>query len=218
MSGSKLDGASIDLREDRQEASRRDMRRDNAERPRGMTPAAWTFRGGAPIEDVKLERLLMDRETARADRDFGEADRIRDKIIADFGVRMDDRDRALWYGETESAASKKNAPPSPRQARMADRDDRQEQDAVSSQRDDPYASAADDSARALAASLFDDAPQSAAQQQAPAEQPASYDRAARGAELAKLTVSELKAKCKNAALLVGGLKAVLVERLLDASV
>ena len=59
-------------------------------------PAAWFKPEGNDEEEQLIERLVEARTTARSERDYAKADRIRDEL-ADLGVEVQDRpDGAIW--------------------------------------------------------------------------------------------------------------------------
>lgn len=60
-----------------------------------LTPDAW-FEGGDPALKAEVETLLAQRATARAAKDWPEADRIRDRLNALNVVVMDGPDGATW--------------------------------------------------------------------------------------------------------------------------
>ena len=60
-----------------------------------LTPDAW-FEGGDPALKAEVEALLEQRATARAAKDWPEADRIRDRLNALNVVVMDGPDGATW--------------------------------------------------------------------------------------------------------------------------
>jgi cysteinyl-tRNA synthetase len=53
-------------------------------------PAAW-FKGDENEDEIKIERLVTARSTARREGDFSEADRLRDELLAEQGVILEDR-------------------------------------------------------------------------------------------------------------------------------
>lgn len=60
-----------------------------------LTPDAW-FEGGDPALKTEVEALLEQRATARAEKNWAEADRIRDRLNALNVVVMDGPDGATW--------------------------------------------------------------------------------------------------------------------------
>ncbi len=60
-----------------------------------LTPDAW-FEGGDPALKAEVEALLEQRATARAAKDWPEADRIRDRLNALNVIVMDGPDGATW--------------------------------------------------------------------------------------------------------------------------
>ncbi|WP_292036585.1 MULTISPECIES: cysteine--tRNA ligase [unclassified Brevundimonas] len=60
-----------------------------------LTPDAW-FEGGDPALKAEVEALLEQRAAARADKNWGEADRIRDRLNALNVVVMDGPQGATW--------------------------------------------------------------------------------------------------------------------------
>ncbi|GLK48564.1 cysteine--tRNA ligase [Brevundimonas intermedia] len=60
-----------------------------------LTPDAW-FEGGDPALKAEVEALLEQRAAARADKNWPEADRIRDRLNALNVVVMDGPDGATW--------------------------------------------------------------------------------------------------------------------------
>lgn len=60
-----------------------------------QTSAAW-FEGGDPALKTEVEALLEQRATARAEKNWAEADRIRDRLNALNVVVMDGPDGATW--------------------------------------------------------------------------------------------------------------------------
>ncbi|NBB61429.1 cysteine--tRNA ligase [Pseudomonas sp. ODNR1LW] len=60
-----------------------------------LTPDAW-FEGGDPALKAEVEALLDQRAAARADKNWPEADRIRDRLNALNVVVMDGPDGATW--------------------------------------------------------------------------------------------------------------------------
>ena len=60
-----------------------------------LTPDAW-FEGGDPALKAEVEALLAERQTARAEKNWGEADRIRDRLNALNVVVMDGPQGATW--------------------------------------------------------------------------------------------------------------------------
>ena len=60
-----------------------------------LTPDAW-FEGADPALKIEVEALLAQRHTARTEKDWAEADRIRDRLNALNIVVMDGPDGATW--------------------------------------------------------------------------------------------------------------------------
>jgi cysteinyl-tRNA synthetase len=60
-----------------------------------LTPEAW-FEGGDPALKAEVEGLLAERVTARAEKNWAEADRIRDRLTALNVVVMDGPTGATW--------------------------------------------------------------------------------------------------------------------------
>ncbi|MDQ1152909.1 cysteine--tRNA ligase [Brevundimonas sp. SORGH_AS_0993] len=60
-----------------------------------LTPDAW-FEGGDPALKAEVEALLEQRASARAEKNWAEADRIRDRLNALNVVVMDGPDGATW--------------------------------------------------------------------------------------------------------------------------
>jgi cysteinyl-tRNA synthetase len=59
----------------------------------------WQPKAGAGLTDAEIETLIADRRAARAAKNFAEADRIRDQLVA-AGVALEDKpDRTLWRRE-----------------------------------------------------------------------------------------------------------------------
>ncbi|MGV6819747.1 MAG: cysteine--tRNA ligase [Parvularcula sp.] len=67
-----------------------------------MTPNVW-FRGTATkqssLDDAAIEALIEKRQTARKDKDFAEADRIRDALAAD-GIVLEDGPNGVGWRRT----------------------------------------------------------------------------------------------------------------------
>jgi cysteinyl-tRNA synthetase len=79
----------------------------------GGPPGTFVRVGGGNLseEDVELiESLLVERDGYKRDRDFGKADRIRDRLSDDFAVRVDDRSKEWHVVSNEYTASRGSAP------------------------------------------------------------------------------------------------------------
>ena len=115
MTGSVLDGQSINVRADRQEASRRGRGQYETDKaPRGGHRGRATA-GGPPskdwrrvagsdddetqVDEGRVRQLLEARDSHRERRDFGPADQIRDELW-DMGISVDDalRQKCWWVG------------------------------------------------------------------------------------------------------------------------
>ena len=53
-------------------------------------PAAW-FKGDANEDEIKIELMVTARSTARREGDFSEADRLRDELLVEFRIALEDR-------------------------------------------------------------------------------------------------------------------------------
>ena len=58
-------------------------------------PAEW-FGGGADDESAEIDALVAQRQTARSNKDFATADRIRDELAARGIVIEDSADGVRW--------------------------------------------------------------------------------------------------------------------------
>jgi len=106
MTGSELDGRSLNVRKDAQESSRRQARgagsgarAADSWRDRQWSRVAGTADGEAAVDEAAVARLLAERDAARQQRDFQKADELLDDL-ADLGVSLDDarRQRSWWGG------------------------------------------------------------------------------------------------------------------------
>jgi hypothetical protein len=73
-------------------------------------------RGGGKISEETEEEimeLLQERDGYKRNRDFGKADRIRDRLMDDFQVRVDDRSREWHVVSDEYTVSANSAPVDP---------------------------------------------------------------------------------------------------------
>ena len=55
------------------------------------TPEAWFSAGSSDDESAEIEALIEQRNRARAEKDFSEADAIRDRLTA-MGILLEDAD------------------------------------------------------------------------------------------------------------------------------
>ena len=66
--------------------------------PRLLHPVAlrWSPTNANTLGEVEIDTMVAARRKARADRDFAEADRIRDELV-DAGVILEDKpDETIW--------------------------------------------------------------------------------------------------------------------------
>ena len=144
----------------------------------------------APLDaatTAEVAALLKERAAAKRDRDYGTADDIRDRLRDDFGVTVDDRVK-------EWTAAGARAAPAP--AAAVEAEDAGPAFAILDDDDD------------------DDGDDVAVVGDAAA--PAAGGAAPSGDDLEKLTIPELKDILRDAGLKVGGKKAELVDRILEA--
>jgi len=67
---------------------------DRGSRGGNERPSTFTRRGGGSLtdEDIEsVEQLLAERTDCKRDRDFAAADRIRDRLMSEYQIRVDDR-------------------------------------------------------------------------------------------------------------------------------
>ena len=82
--------------------------RQNRSQPRQAF--AMSPQSDAPENADEIQRLVELRDTARADRDYVTADSIRDELMDDYNVFIDDRSREWAVGDILSKDAKSNKP------------------------------------------------------------------------------------------------------------
>jgi cysteinyl-tRNA synthetase len=89
---------------------------DESRRDRPNFDEPHVRRGGGTISEEAVEEimeLLQERDGYKRNRDFGKADRIRDRLMDDFQVRVDDRSREWHVVSDEYTVSANSAPVDP---------------------------------------------------------------------------------------------------------
>ena len=86
-------------RDDRYAAPRDDRGGGGGGQRRDRFPPFTRMEGdNKPVDEGEVSRLVDEREQARKSRDYATADNLRDVLVAEFGVQMDDDPRQWWVG------------------------------------------------------------------------------------------------------------------------
>lgn len=86
-------------RDDRYAAPRDDRGGGGGGQRRDRFPPFTRMEGdNKPVDEGEVSRLVDEREQARKSRDYATADNLRDVLVAEFGVQMDDDTRQWWVG------------------------------------------------------------------------------------------------------------------------